>query len=175
MDVKIRPFEEPDIPYKVIWINDIENNRYLHYDLPLTESKTRVWYEKLKEKTDRFDCTIEIGGVPVGLIGLLNIDNTNKKAEYYICIGDNKFKNKGIAVSASGLLINESFKRYSLNRIYLFTEVENIGAQKLFEKIGFIKEGLLKEDLIYCGRKIDRYIYGLKVEEYINKHEMDNL
>lgn len=175
MDVTIRPFEGPDIPYKVIWINDIENNRYLHYDLPLTESNTKEWYEKLKEKTYRLDCTVVVDGLPVGLIGLLNIDYTNKKAEYYVCIGDVKFKGKGIAVLASDLLIKESFKRYDLNRIYLFTEVDNTGAQKLFEKIGFIKEGLLKEDLIYCGRKIDRYIYGLNVEEYINKHVIGNL
>lgn len=175
MDVKIRPFEDPDIPYKVIWINDIKNNRYLHYDLPLTESNTRVWYEKLKEKTDRLDCTRVVDGLPVGLIGLLNIDYINKKAEYYVCIGDGKFKGKGIAVFASDLLIKESIKRYGLNRIYLFTEVDNTGAQKLFEKIGFIKEGLLKEDLIYCGRKIDRYIYGLNLKEYKNKHVIGNL
>ncbi len=39
MNVKIRRFEEKDIPYKVKWINDERNNKYLHYDLPLTEEK----------------------------------------------------------------------------------------------------------------------------------------
>jgi diamine N-acetyltransferase len=63
----------------------------------------------------------------------------------------------------------ESLNTYNLNKIYLYTEVENIAAQKLFEKVGFKKEGLLREDLIYKGRKIDRFVYGLIVEEYIKK------
>ena len=33
MEIKIRKFQETDIPYKVRWINDDENNRFLHYDL----------------------------------------------------------------------------------------------------------------------------------------------
>ena len=35
MPVTIRRFEKRDIPDKVTWVNDTENNRFLHYDLPL--------------------------------------------------------------------------------------------------------------------------------------------
>ena len=36
-NVNIRPFTENDILNKVRWINDCENNKFLHYELPLDE------------------------------------------------------------------------------------------------------------------------------------------
>lgn len=169
MVISIRKFKEEDIPYKVKWINDERNNKYLHYDLPLREDKTLEWYNKIKDRTDRADFTITYDNEPVGLIGLLNIDHNNKKAEYYICIGEDSYKGKGIAKKATDLLIKKSYEEFGLIKIYLYTEVENIAAQKLFEKVGFEREGLLKNDLFYKGKKIDRYVYGLDVEEYLNE------
>lgn len=169
MEIKIRKFQEDDIPYKVKWINDSENNQFLHYDLPLREDKTLLWFNSIKDRTDRADFTIIYNEEPAGLIGLLNIDNKNRKAEYYIALGGAEFKGKGIATIASDLLIKEIYSKYNLNKIYLYTEVDNKSAQRLFERIGFIKEGLLKQDLIQEGRKVDRFIYGLLVEEYLSK------
>ena len=78
MNVSIRKFEKKDIPNKVRWINDPENNTYLHYDLPLRVEPTEVWFEKNKERTDRYDAVIEADNIPVGLIGLLSIDKKHK-------------------------------------------------------------------------------------------------
>lgn len=169
MEIYLRKFNETDIPYKVKWINDPDNNKYLHYDLPLREDKTKTWYENIKNRTDRADYTIIYNNERAGLIGLLNIDETNKKAEYYICMGGKKFKGKGIAYHATIELIKLANIRHGLQRLYLFTEKDNIPAQKLFEKVGFEKEGLLKNDLIYNGKKIDRYIYGLDIEKYLKE------
>jgi RimJ/RimL family protein N-acetyltransferase len=169
MEIKIRKFQEEDIPYKVKWINYDENNRFLHYDLPLRENKTLLWFDSIKDRKDRADYTITYNGEPAGLIGLLNIDIKNRKAEYYIMLGGGEYKGKGIATIATEMLIKESYNIYNLNKIYLYTEVENISAQKLFERIGFINEGLLKEDIIHEGRKVDRFVYGLLVKEYLGK------
>ncbi|MDD4681170.1 MAG: GNAT family protein [Clostridia bacterium] len=169
MDIYIRKFQEEDISYKVKWINDEKNNQFLHYDLPLREDRTLSWYNAVKDRKDRADYTIICNGEPAGIIGLLNIDKKNRKAEFYITLGDKKYKGKGIATIASELLIRESFSSYNLNKLYLYTEVENLAAQRLFERVGFIKEGLLKEDLFYNDRKIDRFVYGLLSNEYISK------
>lgn len=166
MDVKIRKFTEEDIPYKVKWINNSENNRYLHYDLPLREDKTLLWFKKIKNKEDRVDYTITYQNIPVGIIGLLNIDSVNKKAEYYITLGEVFYKGQGIASAASSLLLKKAFKEMQLNKIYLFTETENIEGQKLFERVGFRKEGLLKEDIIYNKKSLDRFAYGLIAADF---------
>jgi len=166
MIIKIRKFKEEDIPYKVSWINNENNNRYLHYDLPLREDKTLTWYNNIKDRKDRLDCTITYCDKPIGLIGLLNIDLIKKRAEYYICIGDINFKGKGVAYKASNILLDYAFKTLCLNEVYLYTEKDNIPAQKLFEKLGFKKVKLLEKNLFYNNRYIDRYYYSLNMRNF---------
>lgn len=167
MDIQIRKFTKEDIANKVRWINDSANNQYLHFDLPIEYEKTCVWFEKIKDRKDRYDAVIEADGVPVGLIGLLSIEDKNRKAEYYISMGESSYKGKGIAKKASLLLLEYAFRELKLKKVYLYTEKENRTAQYLFRKIGFQEEGLLKQDIFYDGRWKDRYVFGITREEYL--------
>ena len=171
MKIRIRKFDKGDIPNKVKWINDPKNNTFLHYDLPLEIEKTEIWFEKNKERNDRYDAIVEVDGIPVGLVGLLSIDQKNKKAEYYITIGEGEYLGKGIAQGATKLLLHYAFDTVGLNRVYLYTEIENCAAVKAYERIGFKREGLLKNDLFSRGRFVDRYIYGITKKDFY--HYMD--
>ena len=164
--VTIRKFTIDDIPAKISWINNIENNRYLHYDLPLEYQKTVEWYNRVKDRDDRYDAVIEVDGKPVGLLGLLSISDNDKSAEYYVSIGDVSYKGKGIAYRASKLLLEYAFKFLLMDKVYLYTEKDNINAQKLFEKLGFSKVGLIKNDIFYNGTYRDRYHYVFTRDEY---------
>lgn len=159
--ISIRKFKKEDIDNKIRWINDSENNEFLHYDLPLEYEKTLKWFMNNKDRMDRFDAVIEYNAMPVGIIGLLNIDYKNKKAEFYITVGEKDYKGKGIAYKASMELLEYAFNDLGLNKIYLYTETENKIAQKLFDKLGFTREGLLKYDVIIKDKKKDRYIYAI--------------
>lgn len=166
MKVRIRKFEKSDIPIKVEWVNNPANNTFLHYDIPIEVGKTEQWFQNNLGRTDRYDGLIEVDGFSVGLIGLLSIDHKNKKAEYYVMMGNTDFKGKGIAKEASRQIINYGFYELDLNRIYLYTEVKNIIAQKLFERVGFIKEGCLRADLLSHGEFVDRYVYSILKEDW---------
>lgn len=167
MEVTIRKFERADIPNKVEWINNPENNQFLHYDLPLEVEKTERWFDANQNRMDRYDAVIIADGIPCGTIGLLSIDRKNSKAEYYIAMGETSLKGKGVSTAASKLLLDYAFNTLKLNRVYLFTEVENIPAQKLFEKVGFVKEGRLVEDIVSHGKYVDRFAYGICRKDYV--------
>lgn len=173
MLIKLRGFNQSDIPNKVRWINNPEINHFLHYDLPLCEDRTLNWYNSILNKSTRSDFVYEVEHkgqyIPIGLIGLLDISMKNKKAEFYIVNGNTEFHGKGIAYKASVEYLKDSFLKYDLNKVYLYTEVENLAAQKLFEKIGFTKEGCLQQDLFQNEKFIDRFVYGLLRKELINE------
>lgn len=166
MNITIRKFNETDISNKVIWINDERNNKYLHYDIPIDYEGTVVWYNRNKDNDNRYDGVIEVDGIPCGLIGLLSIDRKNLKAEYYISMGNVEMKGKGVAKKASEEILEFAFCSLGLNKVYLYTEVDNVAAQKLFEKVGFKKEGRLNADMFYRGKFIDRYVYGICKSDY---------
>lgn len=166
MKVNIRRFERTDIPKKVEWINNPENNQFLHYDTPISIVGTERWYDSHQGEETRYDAVIEADGVPVGTIGLLSIDRKNSKAEYYIAMGEVDYKGKGVAKEASKLILAYGFETLRLNRIYLFTEVENISAQKLFERVGFVREGVIRQDIVSHGKYVDRIAYGFLREDW---------
>lgn len=161
MDVVLRDFEESDVPKKVEWINNSQNNQFLHYELPLKIEKTIEWFRN-KDNSRRLDCIIEYEGVPVGLIGLLQIDRVNMKAEYYITIGENSYKQKGIATKATKAILEYAFLKLQLHKVYLTVDAKNEKAIRLYEKVGFEREGYFVDDL-FCSQNaefIDREIYA---------------
>lgn len=167
MTVLVRKFERNDIPNKVKWINDPKNNKYLHYDIPLEIEKTEKWFDNNINNSNRYDAIIEVDGISCGTIGLINVDRKNHKAEYYIAMGETSLKRKGVSAQASELILKYAFFNLEINRVYLYTETENIPAQRLFEKLGFVKEGCIRQDLFSNGRFVDRFIYGICKSDYI--------
>lgn len=176
--INLRLFNKSDVDLKVKWINDKEINTFLHYDLPLCPDRTLNWFNKVMSNSSREDYVYEIstdtGSVPIGLIGLLGIDNKSRKAEFYIVTGEKEHWGKGLASQATKLFLKHVFLKHNLNKVYLYTEVDNVSAQNLFTKIGFQKEGLMKEDLIYMGRKVDRYYYAIYRGDFLNEKDPIN-
>ena len=164
-EITIRDFEEKDIENKVKWINNPENNQYLHYDIPLSVEKTREWY-KSKNNEKRLDLLIEYNEKPVGLIGLVSIDKANSKAEFYISMGEVAFKGKGIATRATKMLLNYAFDQLQLNKVYLNVDEENSIACRLYEKVGFVCEGIFIKDMLRKGRFINRKRYAILKEKF---------
>lgn len=164
-DIAVREFREEDIALKVEWINDPHNNQYLHYDLPLEYPKTLDWFHG-RNTEKRVDCTIEYQGVPVGLIGLLNIDRSNRKVELYITLGCHEYKQRGIATTASRLMLAYAFDVLDMNKVYLNVDADNRAACRLYEKIGMVCEGVFAEDLWHRGRFIDRKRYAILRSAY---------
>ncbi len=169
--VVVREFTEDDIPNKIKWINDPENNTYLHYDLPLEYDKTLSWFENKSD--NRFDFVIEYDSFPVGLVGLINIDKISLKSEFYISMGECAYKGKGIATIATKLVLQYAFGVLQLNKVYLNVDEENIAACKLYEKCGFRQEGRFEQDLWHRGKLISRLRYAAFADE-INMIEGKN-
>ena len=167
MNITLRKFTASDIPDKVRWINDESNNTYLHYELPLEIEKTLCWFETVKDRADRYDAVIEADGVSVGIIGLLNIDKVNLKAEYYITLGEGSYKRKGISYVASKQLLEYAFDIIGINKVYLNVDADNIAACNLYEKLGFKCEGIFKEDMVHRKKLIDRKRYAILKKEWL--------
>lgn len=167
MNISLKKFTAADISNKVRWINDESNNMYLHYELPLEIEKTQRWFESIKNRADRYDAVIEADGVSIGVIGLLNIDVVNLKAEYYITLGEASYKRKGISYIASQQLLKYAFEILKLNKVYLNVDADNVAACNLYEKLGFRCEGVFKEDILHREKLIDRKRYAILKKEWI--------
>lgn len=165
-DLELRKFSVEDIPYKVEWINDSENNAFLHYELPLTIDGTMKWYERIQDRTDRYDATVLYKGKPVGLFGLLNIDYKNKQAEDYSLIGDVSIKGKGIGSRAGILNLAHAFYDLNLNKVWGTIEVGNEPSLRRWRRMGGIVEGYLHDYKWKEDRFVDCYYVAIFKKDF---------
>ena len=93
----------------------------------------------------------------------MNIDDINRKGEYYILIGNEEFLHRGIAYRTSNeMIVNTYFKNFEFSKVYACIDKDNYPAQKLAEKLGFRKEGVMLSDILLPdGTPVDRIYYGL--------------
>lgn len=116
---------------------------------------------------------IQLGIVPngmntiVGVVSLSGIDFLNRKAEFGIMIGDNAARGKGYGTEACRLIVKHAFERLSLNKIYLGVHAEHTAAIRSYEKVGFVQEGRLREDILMNGRYVDTVIMSLLAKDFI--------
>jgi len=103
---------------------------------------------------------IELNGELIGEIGLKSIRWYNRKGEIHLALKKD-FRGKGIGKKALLLMIDYAFNTLNFHRLEAEVVAYNKGSQKLFEKLGFRQEGLLREAKYYQGRYHDILRYGM--------------
>lgn len=162
----IRKFVQRDIVTRVEWVNNPKVYKSMHFQVPIDKKGTLNWLNKIKDSTSRFDVVFEEDDI-VAMGGLTSIENypTGKKAELYIFVNPSLQKG-GIGTKATHLLCKYGFEKLGLSKIYLYTNSNNIAAQRVYEKVGFKRLGQFCEEAIDGdGKIIDRYYYEITKED----------
>lgn len=73
----------------------------------------------------------------VGTVSLKNIDHSKKEAEYAI-ITSKDVHGKGYSQKATKEILEYAFNELKLDKVYLYVSVNNIRANKFYQKVGFI-------------------------------------
>ncbi len=110
-------------------------------------------------------CTIDDNKY-IGNVYLTNIDYINRKATSHILIGDKECWNGGYGTEAMQLLLDYAFNHRNLRRIEALVLDDNIGSQKLHEKLGYKRDGLLRESVYKNGTYKNQIYYSLLKHEY---------
>ena len=155
--VRLRSLRCDDIMILFEWINDPELIRYTNTFRPVSEMEQRVWFQRLSESTDQIVLGIELVKERklIGTCGLYSIDYPNRKAEVRIKIGAKSNWGQGYGKEAVELLIDFAFADLNLRRLSLKVLSTNDRALRIYENVGFEREGILKEAMYIQGRYHD--------------------
>lgn len=162
--VKLQPLLETHLTYRVQLLNNPEISKTLNVSESFDIEKTTEWFQHRNLK-NRFDCVFEHDNQVIGMGGLSSISCVNRNAELYIYI-DPQFQGKGFGKQSLIELCKYGFNEFNLHKIWLYTFSSNERANAMYEKVGFICEGYLREHTMKDNSLQDRFIYGLLAEDF---------
>lgn len=160
----LRRLEDTDLALRVEWLNHPLVSPYLNTGECFTLESTRRWYERIRDDITRFDVVFCVNDVVVGMGGLTHISMANSNAEVYIYLNPEEHGH-GFGRMALHLLCQEGFARLGLMKIYAYTFKSNERANQMFSKVGFMREGVLRQHTLKDGALRDRCFWGLLKEE----------
>lgn len=102
---------------------------------------------------------------PVGRFRYFDINPRNRSAEFGYTINP-KLRNQGMGTKMLITAINYLLATTELNKLYCQTAAFNIASVKLLDKLGFHRDGILREHHELDGKLWDDYIYSILRSEW---------
>lgn len=159
-DLVLRAIEHKDATLLKEMINNPEIEKMvIGWSLPVSEQKQIEWINSLR--ADDIKYIIEIKGIAIGMSSITGLDFKNSVANLNIKIKNDEYKGKGIGTRTIKLLIKFCFDELNLHCLTANILEYNILSQKLFEKCGFKKDGVLRSRVYKRGKYHDVYAYSL--------------
>jgi RimJ/RimL family protein N-acetyltransferase len=96
----------------------------------------------------------------IGWCCLVQWNPDHRSARMGYCL-DEPAWGQGFATEAAAALLHWAFDSLDLNRVQAETDTRNTASSRVLEKLGFVREGMLREDCIVNGDVSDSWVYGL--------------
>lgn len=169
--LRLNALRDADIPLLTAWYQDQNFLRNLDA-IPVglrSESSVREMIEGLMKRPTR-DYGFAIRKKDTDeLIGLTILDGilwNNGTCHVSIEIGEPSHRSRGYGREAMELVLDFAFQELNLHAVSLTVFSYNEPAIRLYEKLGFTKEGVRREYLHRDGKRHDLYLYGMLRREW---------
>lgn len=145
-------------------VNDVDNLVWMEGvgNYPLNREDLK---EYISTNTNLFLFIYTHNQEHVGNIQLSLIDLQNRNAQLGLIVGAN-YQGNGYATCACRLLVRHAFEILNLHRLYLTVISGNDAGVRLYEKLGFVKEGIEKDMHLHGFRYYDGIRYRMLENEY---------
>lgn len=145
------------------WMNDTEVNRYMETRFrPQSMEDIKAYVQKMNEDPNVLFLAIiykdeksHIGNIKLG-----PISEIHKRAEISFFLGEQKVWGKGLATETVCLMTDYGINEMGLIKITGGCYSNNIGSIRVFEKSGYVLEGVLQTHYFCEGKMVDRLCYA---------------
>jgi ribosomal-protein-alanine N-acetyltransferase len=103
---------------------------------------------------------VEFESKKVGHLSLGNINQKMLTAEIGYGVSS-QVRSKGIASRALRMISEEAFAKTPLRKLIAFVHEDNISSIRVLDKVGFVREGKLRDHYLINGEPATELIYGL--------------
>ena len=166
----LRPVEARDAPelHALIEANRAHLARWLAWAEPQTPSQTEQYVARAHSQraaNDGFQAAIIERGRIIGMVGFHGIDWPNRATSlgYWL---DQDAQGRGAMTEAVAAMVDHAFAEWGLNRVEIRLDVENARSRALAERLGFTREGVLRQAMWVARDFHDDAVYSMLAGEW---------
>ncbi|MBQ7358922.1 MAG: GNAT family N-acetyltransferase [Lachnospiraceae bacterium] len=170
--VTLRAIEVRDAELLLGMMNSPEIERAIGgFSLPVNEAQQREWIDKYRNTEKQIRWMIELdNGCTIGVIMLFDIDMKNGTAEVgYKTMAEKDVRIKGDMDDAMQGVLGYAFGELRLNCVYAHALVTNERSERMLERNGFSKEGVLRQRTFQNGSYVDMNVFSILGNEFDTK------
>lgn len=173
--IRLTAFRAEDMPAVERWFGDTGFLR--HYDMipaaPWSGRQLETLLMNYEKSEDQYAFAIRTNddGKAIGIAGFDEILWSNRVATVFIGIGEPEYAGKGLGREAMRLLLDFGFNELNFHRIQLNVISYNDIAIRLYEGLGFVREGVCRELIARDGKRYDLLLYGMLDSEWRQRHQ----
>ena len=169
--IRLLPLSRTDIPDLLNFFGDMEAMRFYlpnmwrTYNLEQLYGLLDDWHDQVTDFVYSIK-TCDSKEELLGIVNVSNIDWSARTGEVGLAIVNQRQRGKGLGSMALTLMLDYAFGQMGLRRIYAHVIDGNEPSLRMFDKMGFKREGLLREHVIRGGHPHDMILYGLLKDEW---------
>lgn len=154
--VRLRPFEVRDFEAAWEMLNDPETRRLTGTHATFTREAAGRWYRARGQTSDRLDLVVatRTDDRMVGEAVLSDLDVDNHSCGFRISLVGPSVFGRGYGTEATRLMVAHAFD-VGVHRVSLEVFAFNVRARRVYEKAGFIVEGVRRDALYWEGEYHD--------------------
>ena len=159
--VYLRPAERSDVPLFVTLVQRLRHVAHVSIRAPMSMAAEEQWFERAVANQGKdgyhFVACLIADDRPIGTVGLFELDLVNGNAGLGISIGAAADRGKGHGTDMLRALLAFGFDSLRLERIELDVYDFNPDAHRLYQRLGFVDEGVARHRIFREGRHVDLY------------------
>ena len=162
---------ERDAPVLARWSEDAGYLRAVDSDYARPLSPEEAALRLNPEETDPNKVEFHIRTLAddrlIGFVALHSIEWNNGTGLLAVGIGEPEYRGKGYGTDALRLMLRFAFHELNLHRVGLDVIAINTGAIRAYEKLGFQREGRMRNAVLRDGCRADRIFMGILRDEWL--------
>lgn len=170
----LRAMTKEDLQLLHRWLNDPEvmqwwDGRDHKATFDRVEARFRRSVEGSDRESHRFMIEVDKDGATktIGMIQFGRMQPRAKNTQIDVLIGEPEFRDAGYGTDALRAALKHIFEDLKAHRVWHTMQASNARAQKSAEKIGFVREGVLREHDQLEGKYVDVVIFGMLRDEWL--------
>ena len=166
--IYLRPLEPEDGPDAARWFRDVEIGGRFGSGLPMSEEAGRRHVEGLTRDERQVGMAVALRADDklVAAIQLYSLQPQRRSGGYRLALDPAGRGAEKIAVEATRVVLAYAFETLNLNRLWLQVLAADRVARKRFAKVGFVEEGVLRQEAWRDGRYEDVAAMAMLREEW---------